>query len=120
MATTTLSQFLRDRRRRLHPASTERRRTPGLRREEVAARAGVSGTCSTWLEQGRGGVPPPDVLERPARALEPADTTRGVLSLLAQARPPPRRPARPAEVTPALQRVLDNLRVPALVKTPTF
>ncbi|NOK15598.1 helix-turn-helix domain-containing protein [Corallococcus carmarthensis] len=120
MATTTLPEFLRVRRERLHPASTERRRTPGLRREEVAARAGVSVTWYTWLEQGRGGVPSDDVLERLARALELDDTNREMLFLLAHARPPPRRHTPPAQVTPSLQRVLDNLHVPALVKTPTF
>ncbi|GMU01355.1 helix-turn-helix transcriptional regulator [Corallococcus caeni] len=120
MATTTLPEFLRIRRERLQPESTGRRRTPGLRREEVAARAGVSVTWYTWLEQGRGGVPSDDVLERLARALELDETNREMLFLLAHARPPPRRYTPPSEVTPTLQRVLDNLRVPAFVKTPTF
>ena len=120
MATTTLPTFLRDRRERLHPRTTERRRTPGLRREEIAARAGVSVTWYTWLEQGRGGTPSDDVLERLARALELDDANREVLFLLAHDRPPPRRPAPPAAVTPSLQRVLDHLSVPAFVKTPTF
>ena len=120
MATTTLPTFLRDRRERLHPTTTERRRTPGLRREEVAARAGVSVTWYTWLEQGRGGMPSDDMLERLARALELDDANREVLFLLAHDRPPPRKPAPPAAVTPSLQRVLDNLSVPAFVKTPTF
>jgi transcriptional regulator with XRE-family HTH domain len=120
MATTTLPEFLRDRRERLHPESAERRRTPGLRREEVAQRAGVSVTWYTWLEQGRGGVPSDEVLERLARALELDDTNREMLFLLAHDRPPPRRHRPPGEVTRALQRVLDNLHVPALVKTPTF
>src|SRR5262245_50077677 len=83
MATTTLSEFLRARRERLSPESTERRRTPGLRREEVAARAGVSVTWYTWLEQGRGGVPSDDVLERLSRALELDETNREMLFLLA-------------------------------------
>ncbi|WP_434388711.1 helix-turn-helix transcriptional regulator [Melittangium boletus] len=120
MATTSLPEFLRAHRERLHPESTGRRRTPGLRREEVAARAGVSVTWYTWLEQGRGGVPSDDVLERLARALELDDTNREMLFLLAHARPPPLRPTRPATVTPTLQRVLDHLHAPALVKTPTF
>ncbi|WP_093525953.1 helix-turn-helix transcriptional regulator [Stigmatella erecta] len=120
MATTTLPEFLRACRERLHPGSAGRRRTPGLRREEVAARAGVSVTWYTWLEQGRGGVPSDDVLERLARALELDGTNREMLFLLAHDRPPPRRHRPPAEVTPALQRVLDNLHVPAFVKTPVF
>jgi len=41
----------------------------GLRREEIAQRANVSATWYTWLEQGRGGAPSADVLERIARAL---------------------------------------------------
>jgi transcriptional regulator with XRE-family HTH domain len=120
MATTTLPSFLRDRRERLAPETSERRRTPGLRREEVAARAGVSVTWYTWLEQGRGGIPSDDVLERIARALELDDANREVLFLLAHDRPPPRRLAPPAAVTPSLQRVLDNVSVPAFVKTPTY
>jgi len=123
MATTTLPTFLRTCRERLHPKTTERRRTPGLRREEVAARAGVSVTWYTWLEQGRGGVPSDDLLERLARALELDDTNREMLFLLAHDRPPPRKPAaqaEPAEITPSLQLVLDNLAVPAFLKTPTF
>lgn len=128
MATTTLAEFLRARRERLAPlasaaapaAPASRRRTPGLRREEVAARANVSVTWYTWLEQGRGGAPSDDVLERLARALELDATNREMLFLLAHDRPPPRKHATPADVTPALQRVLDNLAVSALVKTPTF
>ena len=67
-----LGVYLRDRRARLDPADfgfSGRRRTPGLRREEVAQRANLSVTWYTWLEQGRGGVPSADVLERLARAL---------------------------------------------------
>lgn len=120
MATTTLPTFLRERRERVHPKTTERRRTPGLRREEVAARAGVSVTWYTWLEQGRGGVPSDDLLERLARALELDDTNREMLFLLAHDRPPPRKPAPPVVVTPALQVVLDNLAIPAFLKTPWF
>ena len=66
-----LGAYLRDRRTRLDPAAfgfpAERRRTPGLRREEVAQRANISPTWYTWLEQGRGGAPSPDVLDRIAR-----------------------------------------------------
>ncbi|HET9958209.1 MAG TPA: helix-turn-helix transcriptional regulator [Polyangiaceae bacterium] len=120
MATTTLPAFLRDRRERLQPTTTVRRRTPGLRREEVAARAGVSVTWYTWLEQGRGGMPSDDVLERLSDALELDATNREILFLLAHGRPPPLKPTKPAAVTPSLQRVLDHLSVPAFIKTPTF
>ncbi len=58
-----LGTYLRDRRAKLDPAafgfSQTRRRTPGLRREEVAQRANVSATWYTWLEQGRAGHHPP-------------------------------------------------------------
>ena len=119
----TLGGFLRDRRARLPPGpgAHSRRRTPGLRREEVAARAGVSVTWYTWLEQGRGGPPSEHVLERLARALELDDAGREVLFLVAQQRPPPVRPTTPPPVAPALQRVLDALPdSPALVKTPAW
>jgi len=58
-STLTLGGFLRDCRARLPPGAEaqSRRRTPELRREEVATRAGVSVTWYTWLEQGRGGPP---------------------------------------------------------------
>jgi transcriptional regulator with XRE-family HTH domain len=118
----TLGGFLRDRRGRLAPAPNAlgRRRTPGLRREEVATRAGVSVTWYTWLEQGRGGPPSDEVLERLARALELDATGREILFLLAQQRPPPLSAAPVAAVTPALQRVLDAFPNPAIVKTPTW
>lgn len=58
-----LGEYLRDRRAKLDPASfglpLKRRRTPGLRREEVAQRAHVSATWYTWLEQGRAARHPP-------------------------------------------------------------
>jgi transcriptional regulator with XRE-family HTH domain len=119
----TLGAFLRDRRARLlPPADTPgRRRTPGLRREEVATRAAVSITWYTWLEQGRGGPPSDEVLERLAHALELDAAGREMLFLLAQQRPPPLSPAPPSAVAPALQRVLDSFTTsPAVVKTPTW
>ncbi len=130
MATNTLADpcvslgaFLRDRRARLQPAAgAGRRRTPGLRREEVAARAGVSVTWYTWLEQGRGGPPSDEVLERLAGALELDGDGREMLYLLARQRPPPRKAPTPHQpVTEALQRVLDAMPTsPAMVKTATW
>ncbi|YBV97069.1 helix-turn-helix transcriptional regulator [Phyllobacteriaceae bacterium JZ32] len=124
-ASNLLGTFLKDRRTKLDPAAfgipLTRRRTPGLRREEVAQRANVSATWYTWLEQGRGGAPSADVLDRIARALMLTDAEREHLFLLGLGRPPEVR-YQPAEgVTPRLQRVLDALELsPAIVKTATW
>ena len=124
--TNPLGTYLKDRRAKLDPAAfglpAMRRRTPGLRREEVAQRAHVSATWYTWLEQGRGGAPSADVLDRLARALALKEVEREHLYLLAQGRPPEVRPPAPsAKVSPRLQRVLDSLETsPALVKNATW
>lgn len=120
-----LGAYLKDRRTRLDPAAFgfpgERRRTPGLRREEVAQRANISPTWYTWLEQGRGGGPSADVLDRIARALMLTDIEREHLFLLALGRPPEARYRRSEGVTPRLQRVLDALDpTPALIRTATW
>ena len=117
-----LGTYLRDRRTRLDPAAlgfpSERRRTIGLRREEVAQRANISPTWYTWLEQGRGGAPSADVLDRIARALLLTDVEREHLFLLGLGRPPEARYRRNDSVTPRLQRVLDALDPsPALIRT---
>jgi transcriptional regulator with XRE-family HTH domain len=98
-----------------------RRRTPGLRREEVAQRANVSTTWYTWLEQGRGGAPSAAVLDRIARALMLTDVEREHLFLLGLGRPPEARYQAIDGVTPRLQRILDALTLsPALVRTATW
>ncbi len=122
----SFGSYLRDRRARLDPAAfglpLARRRTPGLRREEVAQRANVSATWYTWLEQGRGGAPSADVLDRIARALMLTDVEREHLFLLGLGRPPEIRRLETTEgVTPRLQRLLDALEFsPAMVKTPVW
>ena len=120
-----LGTYLKDRRAKLDPAafgfSLTRRRTPGLRREEVAQRANVSATWYTWLEQSRGGAPSADVLDRIARALMLTDVEREHLFLLGLGRPPEVRYQAAEGVTPRLQRVLDALTVsPAYVKNSTW
>src|SRR5215470_4746547 len=120
-----LGAYLRDRRGKLDPASFgiagTRRRTPGLRREEVAQRANISATWYTWLEQGRGGAPSAEVLNRIARALMLTDVEREHLFLLGLGRAPEVRYQAAESVTPRLQRVLDALELsPALVKTATW
>jgi len=120
-----LGTYLKDRRDRLDPAAfglaKSRRRTPGLRREEVAQRANISATWYTWLEQGRGGAPSADVLDRIARALMLTDLEREHLFLVGLGRPPEVRYREAEGVTPRLQRVLDALDPsPALVRTSTW
>src|ERR1700756_383516 len=120
-----LGAYLRDRRTRLDPAAfgfpPERRRTPGLRREEVAQRANISPTWYTWLEQGRGGAPSADVLDRIARAMMLTDAEREHLYLLGLGRPPEVRYHAPEGITPRLQRLLDTLEVsPAFIRTATW
>lgn len=120
-----LGAFLRDCRARLDPAafgfSVARRRTPGLRREEVAQRALISPTWYTWLEQGRGGPPSPEVLERIVGALMLTEREREHVFLLALGHPPEARYQGADEVTPRLRRVLDALGdTPAIVKTATW
>jgi transcriptional regulator with XRE-family HTH domain len=122
---TLLGVYLKDRRAKLDPAAfgfpVQRRRTPGLRREEVAQRAHISPTWYTWLEQGRGGAPSADVLDRIAQALMLTDVEREHLFLLGLGRPPEARYRKDEGVTPRLQRVLDALQpCPALIRTATW
>jgi transcriptional regulator with XRE-family HTH domain len=117
-----LGTYLKDRRAKLDPAAlgfaSGRRRTPGLRREEVAQRANISPTWYTWLEQGRGGAPSADVLDRIARALMLTDVEREHLFLLALGRPPEAQYRARDGVTPRLQRVLDALDpTPAIIRS---
>lgn len=120
----TLAAFLRDRRTRLDPAAfgfSGRRRTPGLRREEVAQRANISPAWYTWLEQGRGGAPSADVLDRLAGSLLLTDLEREHLFILALGRPPELRYTPGQGVSPRLQRLLDSFEVcPAFIKTATW
>jgi transcriptional regulator with XRE-family HTH domain len=123
--TNSLGNYLRDRRARLDPTAfgfpLTRRRTPGLRREELAQRANVSATWYTWLEQGRGGAPSADVLDRIARAMMLTDVEREHLFLLGLGRPPEVRYHAPEGITPRLQRVLDTLdHSPAFIRTATW
>jgi transcriptional regulator with XRE-family HTH domain len=117
-----LGTYLRDRRTRLDPAAFGlgggRRRTPGLRREEVASRANLSPTWYTWLEQGRGGAPSADVLDRIAKGLMLTEPEREHIYMLGLGRPPEARYQPVDGITPRLQRVLDALVLsPAIIKT---
>src|ERR1700744_5292786 len=120
-----LGSYLKDRRTKLDPTAfgfpQGRRRTAGLRREEVAQRANISPTWYTWLEQGRGGAPSADVLDRIARAPMLTDVEREHLFLLGLGRPPDVRDRKGDGVTPRLQRVLDALEpTPAMIRSATW
>jgi transcriptional regulator with XRE-family HTH domain len=120
-----LGAYLKQRRTRLDAAAFgfagSRRRTPGLRREEVAQRANISPTWYTWLEQGRGGAPSADVLDRIAGALMLTDVEREHLFLIGLGRPPEVRYHATEGVSPRLQRLLDALEFsPAMVRTATW
>lgn len=121
----SLGTFLRDRRMRLDPTSfgfpSGRRRTPGLRREEVAQRANISPTWYTWLEQGRGGAPSADVIDRIAAGMMLTEPEREHLYVLAFGHPPEARYSQPEGITPRLQRVLDAVpHSPAIIRTATW
>ncbi len=89
-----MAAFLRSRRARIRPADVglpggTRRRTPGLRREEIAQLAGMSVDYYIRLEQGRGPHPSRQILGALARALRLSDDERGHLYNLAGERPDP-------------------------------
>ncbi|MGO4279328.1 MULTISPECIES: helix-turn-helix transcriptional regulator [unclassified Cupriavidus] len=111
-----LGAFLRAHRERLTPADVglppgRRRRTPGLRREEVAQLAGLSATWVTWLEQGRPVSMSARALTSLAQALRLSRAEHGYLFALA-GRPAPRDDAEPA-VPPALLASVHAIAGPA-------
>lgn len=116
-----LSEFLVRHRQKLTPADvglpvTGRRRTPGLRREEVAALAGVGLTWYTWFEQGRDIQVSEKFLLGLSYALKLDDAECSHLFLLAHKRPPPPEAHHLISVTPLIQQLLDDLQArPAYV-----
>lgn len=109
-----LAAFLRNRRARVSPEQVglprgTRRRTPGLRREEVAMLAGVSPEWYTWLEQGRDIHVSVQVLESLARALRLDASERDHVFLLALRQPPPVETFSSPTISPTVQRFLDSL-----------
>lgn len=109
-----LADFLKTRRDRLNPAdvglpSGTRRRTTGLRREEVAQLVNVSTTWYTFLEQGRDIRVSTAVLESLAQALRLTSEERTHLFMLALQQLPPEIPRGKSAVSPAIQRMLDHL-----------
>ncbi|MEV7208797.1 MULTISPECIES: helix-turn-helix transcriptional regulator [unclassified Streptomyces] len=105
-----LRKFLMSRRARVSPAEVglpdggARRRTPGLRREEVAVLAGVGASWYQWLEQGRDISVSPQVLDAVGRVLRLSNAERRHLYVLAGMNPPA------AEVEPARRDMCEGLR----------
>ena len=120
-----LAEFLRSRRERITPEQVglppgRRRRTPGLRREEVAQLSAVGVTWYTWLEQARDIQVSPQVLDALARALLLDPSERSHLFALAGALDPAPNTACPS-VTPALRAMLDQLGpIPACVQNSRY
>lgn len=116
-----LADFLRHRREALRPSDVGlpdgiRRRTAGLRREEVAALAIMSTDYYTRLEQQRGPQPSEQMLASLARALRLTDSERDYLFRTAGHNPPGSPTASSPHVAPALLRVLDRLSdTPAMI-----
>lgn len=109
-----LAEFLRSRRERLSPADVGlsaggRRRTPGLRREEVAALAGVGLSWYTWLEQGRDISVSATFLDNLSRTLKLDATERRHLFLLAHQRLPPEPGRTWCVVPPLIHRLMSDL-----------
>ena len=108
-----LGDFLRTRRARLAPEDVglprgSRRRSPGLRRAEVAQLSGVSVDWYTWLEQGRPITVSTQVLESLVQTLHLPANEREHLFFLAHQQPPPARAMEPETVSPTVQRFLDH------------
>lgn len=113
-----LGAFLRTHRERLSPQAAGltggvRRRTPGLRREEVAQLAGVSTTWCTWLEQGREVSASPEALARLAQALRLSRAERAYLFNLAGRRDPAAPDAAAPEAPPGLAEAVARFDGPA-------
>ncbi|MFD3579165.1 helix-turn-helix transcriptional regulator [Streptomyces sp. NPDC058644] len=119
--TQELAVFLRSRRERLDPhdfglpSRRQARRTPGLRREEVAELAGVSVDYVVRLEQGRGLRPSADVVDALARALRLAPEERAYLFNLAQQRPRNADKPAVAAAAPLARLVADLSPLPAML-----
>lgn len=117
-----LSDFLRSRRTRIAPQSvglriTNRRRTAGLRREEVAQLAGLSADWYARLEQGREVNPSRETLESIARVFNLDDDERGHLFYLAK---PEARATPTAKPEQAMLAALTEMKCPAFIMGPRF
>src|SRR6185312_8426966 len=114
------AEFLRRCRTRMDPAELglpqpRRKRTEGLRREDVAALSGVSASWYTWLEQGRDMRVSDDVLERLCHTLRLSEDERVYLFSLVQHRAPRAPRHAPPEAPAEIVRMINGLNVPAIV-----
>jgi transcriptional regulator with XRE-family HTH domain len=125
METWEFGRMVRRRRDRVAPGTVgvpvgPRRRASGLRREELAALAGISADYLTRLEQGRATAPSAQVVEALAQALRLSDTDRDLLHRLA-GHTPPGTGVVPSRVPPSVQRLLDRLaNTPVVVYDATW
>lgn len=121
-----LGTFLRTRRESLDPnrlglPRMRHRRTPGLRREEVAQLADVGVTWYTWLEQGRDIKASAKTLTAIATALQCNDVeTQHLFSLAGHNLPSVRVAAACCKIAEHNQRMLDAIQLPAIIETPRF
>jgi transcriptional regulator with XRE-family HTH domain len=114
------ADFLRNCRARMQPSelglpSPQRKRTQGLRREDVAALSGVSVAWYTWLEQGREMRVSEEVLERICHTFRLSEEEREYLFSLVQQRPPRLLPDAQDQVPCEILRMVEGLRVPGIV-----
>src|SRR6185437_11103186 len=116
-----LGEFVRSHRERLTPdmfgmEAGRRRRTPGLRREEIAQLAGVSPTWYTWIEQGRDVSVSAAALLRLARTMRLTAAERGYLFELAGRRDPEAPPDSPlGDLRTQLRAIVAAITTPAYV-----
>ena len=115
-----LGAFIRAHRERLAPAALglaqgSRRRTPGLRREEVAQLCGFSTTWYTWIEQGRLVSPSPGALARLAKVLQLGAAERAYLFALAGKRDPDQERSDDSGLPPALRDCVAAITAPAYI-----
>ncbi len=114
------AEFLRSCRARINPSELglpvpQRKRTEGLRREDVASLSGVSVSWYTWLEQGRDMRVSDEVLDRISQTFKLSEDERIYLFSLVQHRPP-RLPREPRfEAPPEIVRMIERVLVPAVV-----
>jgi transcriptional regulator with XRE-family HTH domain len=114
-----LGDFIRTYRGKIKPhqkglPESLRRRTPGLRREELAQLCGISSTWLTWIEQGRPQTISAETLDRLAKILELSKAERNYLFTLAQKKDP--YIIQPNEaVPPILKKIIDQIKAPSYV-----